>query len=205
MGHWLTWEMLRPGGPCVVGKGGLAWYHPVGAFYEKSQIQRTKVLSSPQHPVRILEAARGSMRQRKAVFLWTVMISPEDFFAHSSDLDGVFLLLVADICPLLWLLTSCCNGAFCNSYCGKLAWLLSVSYIRATNTERSSKSNFHESKDQLRVGQVALLLYNRPVPECLIQPVLTRVPPQSLLGFASLLTWRPISLVWELQRATTAS
>ena len=73
---WFTLEMLRPGGPCVVGKVGLVWYHPAGAFYEKSQIQSMKVLSCPQHPARIFQPARGSMRWRKDVFLKTVMISP---------------------------------------------------------------------------------------------------------------------------------
>lgn len=198
--------MLRPGGPCVVQKGGLAWYHPVDTFYEKSQIQRMKVLGCPQHPARILQAAIGSMRWREDVFLWTVMITPGDFFAHPNNLDGLFLLLVAtDICPLLWLLTSCHNDAFYNSYWGKLAQLLSEFYIRATNTERRSKSNFHESKDQLGVKQVALLLCNRPVPECLIQSVPAKVSLQCLLHLASLLTWRPISLAWELRRAITAS
>lgn len=63
-GLWLTLGVLRAGGPCVVGKGGLVWYHAVDMFYEESQIQRMKVLSCPQHPARILCAAKSSMRWR---------------------------------------------------------------------------------------------------------------------------------------------
>lgn len=113
----------------------------------------------------------------KEVFL------PVRAVAHPNNLDGLFLLLiVTDICSLLWLLTSCHSDAFYNSYWGKLVWLLSVFYIRAANTERSSKSHFQESKDQLMVRQVAPRLCQNVSSS---HP--TRFSLQSLLGLESLL------------------